>query len=111
LALLYILQVLSREQKPLSQIIAPYKKYAHSGEINFEIQDKDATLVAIQEKYAHLAIEIVHIDGLWYRFEWGWVSVRTSNTEPVVRLNLETPTAEMTKEKVEEFSALLKSFE
>lgn len=111
LALLYILQLLSREQKPLSRIFAPFKKYVHSGEINFKISDKLRALETIKQKYASQAIESNIIDGLWYRFSWGWVSVRTSNTESVVRLNLETPTTEMTGQKVGEFSALLKSFE
>jgi phosphomannomutase len=102
---------LSREQKSLSQVILPLKKYGHSGEINFEIQDKEAALTAIKEAYASHAVESVVLDGLWYRFDWGWVSVRTSNTEPVVRLNLETFDPDSLQEKIAEFSAVLASFE
>ncbi len=110
LALLYILQVVSREQKPLSQIIKPYKKYTHSGEINFAIHDKAAALSRIKDTYAEEAEETLEIDGLWYNFSWGWVSIRTSNTEPVIRLNLETANSDLTKEKVAEFSKILQEF-
>lgn len=111
LALLYVLQMLSREPKKLSELVAPLKKYAHSGETNFEIHDKAAALKAIEEKYAPTATKTSAIDGLWYQFDWGWVSVRTSNTEPVVRLNLETSSPEVTAQKMAEFTALLKQFE
>lgn len=111
LALLYILHMLSRESKPLSQLIVPLQKYAHSGEINFEIDNKDAALSSIKEKYEPVALSSTHLDGLWYQLDWGWLSVRTSNTEPVLRLNLETPTAEMTRQKVGEVSGILKKFE
>lgn len=111
LSLLYVLQMLSREGKKVSELVAPLKKYAHSGEINFEIHDKVAALAAIREKYTPQALEVSELDGLWFKFDWGWANVRTSNTEPVVRLNLETPNREHTEQKVVEFSALLKSFE
>lgn len=111
LSLLYVLQMLSRENKSVSELVAPLKKYAHSGEINFEIHDKAAALQAIREQYTPQALEVSELDGLWFKFEWGWANVRTSNTEPVVRLNLETSTAEQTAIKVAEFTALLKSFE
>lgn len=111
LSLLLVLQMISRENKKLSELVAPLKKYAHSGEINFEIHDKAAALAAIREKYTPQALEVSELDGLWFKFEWGWANVRTSNTEPVVRLNLETSTASQTAEKVAEFSSLLKTFE
>lgn len=111
LSLLLVLQMLSRENKSVSELVAPLKKYAHSGEINFEIHDKAAALQAIRDQYTAQAFEVSELDGLWFKFEWGWANVRTSNTEPVVRLNLETPTAELTTAKVAEFTALLKSFE
>ncbi len=110
LSLLYVLQMLSREGKKVSELVAPLKKYAHSGEINFEIHDKAAALTAIREKYTPQALEVSELDGLWFKFDWGWANVRTSNTEPVVRLNLETPTSVQTAAKVAEFSGLLRSF-
>jgi phosphomannomutase len=107
LSLLYILQALSREQEPLSALIQPFKKYVHSGEINFEIQNKDEVMKRIEETYGESALEISHLDGLWMKFNWGWVSVRSSNTEPVMRLNLEAKSEEVMKEKIEEFKVLI----
>lgn len=107
LSLLYILQVLGREQKPLSSIVDALKKYFHSEEINFKIEDKNAVLKKIEDHYRAAALEISHLDGLWMKLPWGWLSVRASNTEPVLRLNLETPTAAETEEKVREVSGLI----
>lgn len=138
LSLLYILQMLSREKKPLSELVAPLQKYFHSGEINFsataplggvsgpasggEVFDKVAIMKRIEEKYkakprtdsqsesgtGDEAEEISHLDGLWLKFAWGWASIRLSNTEPVVRLNLEATSAEVREEKIKEFSDIIK---
>jgi phosphomannomutase len=108
LSLLYVLQMLSRENKPLSELVAPLQKYFHSGEINFEIEDKTETMARVEEKFKDKASEVSHLDGLWMKFDWGWASVRLSNTEPVVRLNLEAMSEEMMKNKIEEFSNLIK---
>lgn len=108
LSLLYVLQMLSRENKPLSEIVAPLQKYFHSGEINFEVEDKAETMRRVEEKYKNEALEMSRLDGLWMKFDWGWASVRLSNTEPVVRLNLETKNKEVMEEKVKEFSEIIK---
>jgi phosphomannomutase len=104
LSLLYVLQLLSQENKKINELILPLKKYYHSGEINFEVQDKEKIMKIIEEKYAAQAQEISHLDGVWMKFDWGWFNVRTSNTEPVLRLNLEATT----KEKLEEMIQTLK---
>lgn len=107
LSLLYILQMLSRENKPLSKLVAPLQKYFHSGEINFEIEDKAEVVKRVEEKYKDEAESVSKLDGLWMKFDWGWASVRLSNTEPVVRLNLEAVSEEVMKEKIKEFSNLI----
>ena len=109
LSLLYILQMLSRENKPLSELVAPLQKYFHSGEINFEIENKMEVVSRIEEKYKDEAESTSHLDGLWMKFDWGWASVRLSNTEPVVRLNLEAMSEEIMNEKIKEFSEMIKS--
>ncbi|MBP7992216.1 MAG: phosphomannomutase/phosphoglucomutase [Candidatus Magasanikbacteria bacterium] len=112
LALLYFLRLVSETGLSIGQLTAPLKnKYAHSGEINFEIQDKEGAMQAVREKFGASAQKTSDLDGVWYGFEWGWASVRTSNTEPLLRLNLETNSPELTAEKVAEFSAVLKKFE
>ncbi|NCO04698.1 MAG: phosphomannomutase/phosphoglucomutase [Candidatus Magasanikbacteria bacterium] len=106
LCLLYIIQLLQEAQQPLSEIIAPLKKYAHSGEINFEVEDKDGVMESIENTYKERAQEISHLDGLKMVFDWGWVSIRKSNTEPVLRLNLESRDKQTTLQKVQEFSTI-----
>jgi phosphomannomutase len=107
LSLLYVLYILSREEKPLSEIIAPMQTYAHSGEHNFEVEDKDAVMQKIEDHYTEEAVETLALDGLWMRLPWGWFSVRKSNTEPVLRLNVETKTAEETASRVAELKELI----
>lgn len=112
LALLYFLRLVSETDQTISQLVAPLKNvYAHSGEINFEIQDKEGAMQAIRDSFGSAALKSSDMDGVWYGFDWGFASVRTSNTEPLLRLNLETNSVELTKEKVQEFSAVLKRFE
>lgn len=105
--LLIFLALLSREEKPLSELVAPLKVYAHSGEINFEVEDKDATIQRVRDRYEAEATEDIELDGLWLGFDWGWLSVRKSNTEPVLRLNLETGNKALTEEKVKEITAII----
>ena len=100
LCLLYILRLLSKEQKLLSELITPLETYVHSGEMNFEVEDPATVLSHVEDALKEEALEVSHLDGVWMKFEWGWVSLRKSNTEPLIRLNLETPNLEMTKEKV-----------
>jgi len=107
LSLLYMLQLLSREPQSLSELIAPLKKYFHSGEINFEVEDKVGAVSRVEEKYKNQVSEISYLDGLWMRFEWGWLSVRLSNTEPVVRLNVEATTKAAMEEKVQELTRII----
>ncbi len=107
LSLLYFLQLLSREQKSLSQLIAPLNKYFHSGEMNFEVHAKDEIMQKIEFAYKDQAIEVSSIDGVWMRFDWGWFSVRKSNTEPVLRLNLEARSLQELEEKKKELVAFI----
>ncbi|MEX2215367.1 MAG: phosphomannomutase/phosphoglucomutase [Phycisphaeraceae bacterium] len=85
-----ILSVLGQSDKPLSEMVAPFKKYPQSGEINFRTEDKDAVLAELEKKYADAAID--KLDGVsiddWSKKGW-WFNVRASNTEPLLRLNAE----------------------
>jgi phosphomannomutase len=107
LSFLYILKALSKSNCSLSQLVEKYKKYYHSGEINFEVDDVVAKFEKISAKFKDKAIREENIDGLWYEFEWGWFSVRKSNTEPVLRLNLEAWTLDDKEKYVKEISALI----
>lgn len=107
LVFLKLAAIVSREGKPLSELIAPFRTWSHSGEINFKVADKQAAIDAIEERYAKGAKSVWREDGVRLDFEDWWVSVRSSNTEPVLRLVVEARTPEMMAEKRDEISATI----
>jgi phosphomannomutase len=86
------LAVLGQSDRKLSELIAPFRKYPQSGEINFENDDKQSTMDLLEGKYKAEADEILHLDGVsidcWQSKGWT-MNVRASNTEPLLRLNAE----------------------
>lgn len=105
LALLYFLSLISRTGKTMSELTAPLKKYFHSGEINFHINNKEEILAKLKEKYSDA--KAVELDGLSFEYPTWWFNVRGSNTEPVLRLNLEANTKEEMEEKLEEVRRII----
>jgi len=97
-ALIALLDVLASEGKPLSELVAPLRRYAASGEINRRVDDVPGLLAAIEREHGD-ASEISHLDGLLVRYPEWWFNLRPSNTEPVLRLNLEADTQEQMVEK------------
>jgi phosphomannomutase len=83
-----LLDVLAEAGKPLSELVRPLRRYAASGEINRRVADIPGLLAALEHEHAGGA-EISKLDGLLVRYPDWWFNVRASNTEPVVRLNLE----------------------
>jgi phosphomannomutase len=90
-ALVALLDVLASEGRPLSALVAPLRRYAASGEINRRVRDIGAVLRAVETEHAD-APEVSHLDGLLVRYPEWWFNLRPSNTEPVLRLNLEART-------------------
>jgi len=105
--MLKILEVLSREQKQFSEIITPFKKYYQSGEINFAISEPDRKLKEIENHFSDAKIK--KIDGLTVEYSDWWFNLRASETEPVIRLNLEAKTKELMEEKKEELTNLIEN--
>ena len=88
LAALHVLAALGTSDGSLSQLLAPYTRYAASGELNSRVDDVPATIAAVRAAYAGL--EQDELDGLTVRSPEGWwFNVRPSNTEPLLRLNVE----------------------
>jgi phosphomannomutase len=87
-AFVALLDVLAESGRPLSELVAPLRRYSASGEINRHVSDIPGLLAAIEAEHAGQA-EISKLDGLLVRYPEWWFNVRASNTEPVVRLNLE----------------------
>jgi phosphomannomutase len=92
-AFVALLDALGEEKRPLSQLVAPLRRYAASGEINRRVKDIPRVLAAIEAEHAK-APEISHLDGLRVAYPDWWFNLRPSNTEPVLRLNLEAGTQE-----------------
>jgi len=109
LAMLNIIKLVLAEGKPVSEIVAPLHRYFHSGEINSEVQDIPAVLARLKAKYGPMAKRITEIDGYKAEFDDWWFNVRASNTEPLIRLNLEARTKPEMDEKVEELLGEIRS--
>jgi phosphomannomutase len=89
LALLTVLELISEARQPLSEILAPLDARARSGEINSEAADPAAVIAAVEQDYAASGAEIDHLDGVTVNFADWWFNLRPSNTQPLLRLNLE----------------------
>ncbi|MEM6315786.1 MAG: phosphomannomutase/phosphoglucomutase [Planctomycetota bacterium] len=97
---------LSKAGKPLSELVAPLKKYAQSGEINYEVEDKDGKIRELADVYRK-AKSIDYLDGITIEMDDWWFNVRKSNTEPLLRLNLEANTQAEVDQRVAELQKLL----
>ena len=101
-----MLNIVSKENKKLSELIKPLKKYYQSGEINSDVEDKEAKMKELEEIYKDGKIS--HLDGIRIDFDDWWFNVRPSNTEPKLRLNLEAKTKELMEEKRDEVLAIIR---
>jgi phosphomannomutase len=98
---------LSKANVGLSGMLAPYRRYADSGEINSAVPDQAAKLAQIAAAYADGRQD--HLDGLTVEFTDWWCNVRASNTEPLLRLNVEARTPELLASKTQELLAIIRS--
>jgi phosphomannomutase len=109
IAMATFLSVLAAEGRPMSKLVKPIKRYAQSGEINFEIEEKDAALEAVQDEYGDRA-EVDFLDGVTidcFADEGWWVNIRKSNTELLLRLNAEARDKATLDKIVEEIAPML----
>jgi phosphomannomutase len=95
LAALHVLAALGEQDRPLSDFMADYQRYEASGEINFTVSDAPACVEAVLKSFGSSIQSIDHLDGVTVDLGDGsWFNLRTSNTEPLLRLNVEARTAE-----------------
>lgn len=106
--LLELLMFISKEEKTVAQIFEAFNVYSHSGEINQNVQDKDYIIKKIASHYSD-AKEILWIDGVSIVYEDFWFNVRASNTEPVLRLNLEAIDDNTMKKRRDEVLGIMTS--
>ena len=90
LAALHTLAALGDSGRPLSALLGDYERYTLSGEVNSEVADVPAAVAAVESAYAGgPGVEVDHLDGLTVATDDWWFNVRPSNTEPLLRLNVE----------------------
>ncbi len=105
LALAHVLNVLTDTGKSLRTLIEPLKRYHASGERNFEQPDKDGTIKKLADTFSDAEVDL--LDGITVQSDNWFFNVRKSNTEPLLRLNLEADTLELMNEKLDEVAPLL----
>jgi phosphomannomutase len=91
IAMCVVLTVLAESGKHMSELVKPIARYVQSGEINFQIEDKDAALAKVKEQYGKVGT-LDELDGVTidcFAKDGWWANIRKSNTEPLLRLNLE----------------------
>jgi phosphomannomutase len=95
LAALYVLAALGEQQRPLSELTADYQRYESSGEINFTVADVASCVEAVLKSFGTRIQSIDHLDGVTVDLGDGsWFNLRSSNTEPLLRLNVEARSVE-----------------
>jgi len=105
IAALLVLEEMGRTGLPLSKLREPVERYAGSGEINTQVKDIEAVIASVAEKYARFPQD--RLDGLTVDCGDWWFNVRASNTEPLLRLNVEASTREHCDTHVAELLQLI----
>ena len=107
LAALHVLRLLGTSDRPLSELSAGFTRYVPSGELNSRVADTDAALDRLEQAFAGRG-KLDHVDGLTVAGSDWWVNVRPSNTEPLLRLNVEAKTREQMESLRDEALALIR---
>lgn len=110
-AALHVLAALAEQDAPLSELMAEYNRYAASGEINSEVSDQEAATQRVIDAFAARTAKLDRLDGVtvWLKDTKAWFNVRASNTEPLLRLNVEAETAAEVDALVEEILGIIRA--
>lgn len=110
LAALHVLAALGEQRRPLSELMADYQRYEASGEINYTVADAQACVEAALNSFGDRIQSLDHLDGVTVDLGDGcWFNLRTSNTEPLLRLNVEARTTDEVDAVVERVAAEIAS--
>jgi phosphomannomutase len=107
MAVLYIANAITSKGRTLSELIKPIQRYVASGEINSEVHDPAAVLTAIRRQFKDG--KVIELDGVTIEYADWWFNVRCSNTEPLVRLNIEAKTRAMMETRRDELLNLIRT--
>src|SRR5918998_5877552 len=108
IAMLTIAELVGRQGEPISSLLAPIDPYVRSGEINSEVEAQEATLQNVEDHYSGNDVEIDHLDGLTVDLGDWWFNIRPSNTEPLLRLNVEANDRETMEQRRDELLSLIR---
>jgi phosphomannomutase len=106
-----VLELMSNSDLPLSEIARPFQRYADSGEINTQVRDPKRTVERARAKLEAEGVAVDQLDGLTADYGTWWFNLRPSNTEPLLRLNVEAKDDESLRQHVGEVLALLKELD
>ena len=105
ITLVHMLNILSAADAPISELIEPLRRYSSSGEVNFQVESKEEAMKELARKYSQGQYD--DLDGVTIQFKDWWFNCRPSNTEPLLRLNVEAKTPEMLDERFNELCDFL----
>lgn len=105
IAAVTVLELLSREGTTVSQAIAPIDRYVRSGEINIEVADAASVLRSLADHFQDGRLD--YLDGLTVEYDHWWFNARPSNTQPLLRINVEATTPELLREKTAEVLSIV----
>jgi phosphomannomutase len=109
LAAMHVLAALGGQDRPLSSLVTEYVRYCDSGEVNSTVSDPQSRLAEVEKHFAGSDATIDHLDGLTVEFpDDSWANLRPSNTEPLLRLNVEARSAERMAQLRDEILAIVR---
>ncbi len=107
IAAMVVLELMSKSDRPLSELLEPFRRYADSGEINTEVSDPEGAVGAVADAVAGSGASVDRLDGLTVDHGDWWYNLRPSNTEPLLRLNVEAPDEDACRRHVDEVLELV----
>jgi len=105
ITLVHAINIISEANAPISELINPLRRYFSSGELNFTVENKQAKMDELARRYGEGQID--HLDGVTVGYKDWWFNCRPSNTEPLLRLNIEARSKELLDEKLSEMTERL----
>jgi phosphomannomutase len=105
ITLVHVINILSRASVPISELVEPLRRYFASGELNFAVEDKEAMMKELSKRFSQGDID--DLDGTTIQFKDWWFNCRGSNTEPLLRLNVEAKTKELLTKQLKEIKNIL----
>ena len=105
ITLVHVINILSKSQQPISELVKPLRRYYASGETNFTVDQKEEMMKELRRKFSQG--EADDLDGITVQFKDWWFNCRPSNTEPLLRLNVEAKTKELLEKQLAEIKSML----